>query len=340
MGSCLSSKSNQADSPRQEPNPEPKTYSWDKREKTIDKQKFFVQNLNGTENALFRDDVNDLPMTIDSCEDTFIFLKGVTKTLTIDNCKNVTIVAFSADSVYIRNSSNLKVVLACGQYRCRDCRNLELYLHCSTQPVIESSTQIRSSPLILDFDGVETILEKMKISKFNNLWSKIHDFGPVGDEDNWTLLEDPILELESLYSLLSTVLPESKLNASKSSLFPILENLPDENPMNLIFIILTGPNAEETATSLYISLFYKTKKAILVQSCAGKFSGISIPARARKQLPDLENEAHLIGLLFYGSVSAVELSDFVTPGAAFSSFQNDAKADSDLLFNSRNLFFE
>lgn len=80
--------------------------------------------------------------------------------------------------------------------------------------------------------------------------------------------------------------------------------------------------------------------AILVQSCAGKFSGISIPARARKQLPDLENEPHLIGLLFYGSVSAVELSDFVTPGAAFSSFQNDAKADSDLLFNSRNLVFE
>ena len=49
-------------------------------------------------------DVDDLPMTIDSCEDTFIFLKGVTKTLTIDDCKNVTIVAFSADSVYIRNS--------------------------------------------------------------------------------------------------------------------------------------------------------------------------------------------------------------------------------------------
>ena len=70
--------------------------------------------------------------------------------------------------------SNLKVVLACGQYRCRDCRNLELYLHCSTQPVIESSTKIQTSPLILDFDGIEKILEKMKISKFNNLWSKVN----------------------------------------------------------------------------------------------------------------------------------------------------------------------
>ena len=69
-----------------------------------------------------------------------------------------------------------------------------------------------------------------------------------------------MLELESLYSLLQTVLPDAKLIASKSSLFPILEKSPDENPMNLIFIILTGPAAEETATSLYISLFYKTNK--------------------------------------------------------------------------------
>lgn len=89
---------------------------------------------------------------------------------------------------------------------------------------------------------------------------KVHDFGPVGDEDNWSTLDNPMLELDSLYSLLATVLPTSKLNASKSSLFPILEKSPDENPMNLIFIILTGPNAEETATSLYISLFYKTNK--------------------------------------------------------------------------------
>ena len=94
---------------------------------------------------------------------------------------------------------------------------------------------------------------------------KVHDFGPVGDEDNWSTLDDPILELESIYSLLATVLPESKLNASKSSLFPILEKSPDENPMNLIFIILTGPAAEETATSLYISLFYKTNKGKFVR---------------------------------------------------------------------------
>jgi len=55
MGSCLSSKSNQAESPQQEPNPEPKTYSWDKREKTVDKQKFFVRNLKGAENAILRE---------------------------------------------------------------------------------------------------------------------------------------------------------------------------------------------------------------------------------------------------------------------------------------------
>ena len=102
----------------------------------------------------------------------------------------------------------------------------------------------------------------MKIRDFEATvdFLKVHDFGPVGDEDNWSTLDNPMLELESLYSLIATVLPTSKLNASKSSLFPILEKSPDETPMNLIFIILTGPNAEETATSLYISLFYKTNK--------------------------------------------------------------------------------
>ena len=102
---------------------------------------------------------------------------------------------FSTDIKFNSGFSNLKVVLACGQYRCRDCRNLELFLHCSTQPVIESSTKIRTSPLILDFDGIETILEKMKISKFNNLWSKVSF-----DEKIMILNQPLILEGSRLWS--------------------------------------------------------------------------------------------------------------------------------------------
>ena len=50
-------------------------------------------------------DVDDLPITIDNCSDCFVFLLGVTKTITVDQCAHVTIIAFSADSVYVRDSS-------------------------------------------------------------------------------------------------------------------------------------------------------------------------------------------------------------------------------------------
>ena len=50
-------------------------------------------------------DVDDLPMTVEDCSDTVILLFGVAKTIIIDNCNNSTIIAFSSDSTYIRNST-------------------------------------------------------------------------------------------------------------------------------------------------------------------------------------------------------------------------------------------
>ena len=51
-------------------------------------------------------DVADSPITIDSCSDTVIFLQGLATSLIIDECTNVTVIGFVADSTYIRNSTN------------------------------------------------------------------------------------------------------------------------------------------------------------------------------------------------------------------------------------------
>ena len=117
-------------------------------------------------------DVKDAPITVDSCSNTVIFLQGLTKNLIIDDCENVTILGFVADSTYIRNSKNCRLVLVTGQFRTRDCRQLNLYLHCPTQPVIESTTRVEVSPIRMDFVGVENI--EMKHSKFNNQWQKVN----------------------------------------------------------------------------------------------------------------------------------------------------------------------
>ena len=49
-------------------------------------------------------DVKDLPMTIENCKSCIIFLNGLCKEVTIDNCQDVKIITFASGSVYIRDS--------------------------------------------------------------------------------------------------------------------------------------------------------------------------------------------------------------------------------------------
>ena len=46
-------------------------------------------------------------------------------------------------SLFLRDCKRCRVVAACGQFRTRDCQQVDTYLHCSTQPIIEASTQMR-----------------------------------------------------------------------------------------------------------------------------------------------------------------------------------------------------
>ena len=58
----------------------------------------------------YSSDVNDLPMTIENCKSCIIFLNGLCKTVTIDNCKDVKIITFASDSVYIRDSKYIIIL--------------------------------------------------------------------------------------------------------------------------------------------------------------------------------------------------------------------------------------
>ena len=46
-------------------------------------------------------------------------------------------------SMFLRDCKRCRVVAACGQFRTRDCQQIDTYLHCATQPIIEASTQMR-----------------------------------------------------------------------------------------------------------------------------------------------------------------------------------------------------
>lgn len=54
-------------------------------------------------------------------------------------------------SVFIRDCKNCTVVVACQQFRTRDCSGCTFFLFSSTQPVIESSADLRFACYTLDY---------------------------------------------------------------------------------------------------------------------------------------------------------------------------------------------
>lgn len=47
------------------------------------------------------------------------------------------------DSIFLRDCSQCRVMVACQQFRSRDCSKMDILLHCSSQPVIESCTKMK-----------------------------------------------------------------------------------------------------------------------------------------------------------------------------------------------------
>ena len=46
-------------------------------------------------------------------------------------------------SVFIRDCKNCKIVVACQQFRTRDCSKIDVFLCCNTQPIIEASSGMK-----------------------------------------------------------------------------------------------------------------------------------------------------------------------------------------------------
>ncbi|TKC37367.1 hypothetical protein EI555_019066, partial [Monodon monoceros] len=133
---------------------------------------------------------------IQDCENCNIYIFDHSATVTIDDCTNCVIFLGPVKgSVFFRNCRDCKCALACQQFRVRDCRKLEVFLCCATQPIIESSTNIKFGCFQWYYPELAFQFKDAGLSIFNNTWSNIHDFTPVSGELNWSLLpEDAVIQ--------------------------------------------------------------------------------------------------------------------------------------------------
>uniref|UniRef100_A0A287BR43 Protein XRP2 n=1 Tax=Sus scrofa TaxID=9823 RepID=A0A287BR43_PIG len=186
---CFFSKRQKAEKESQPEGEEerPKQYSWDQREK-VDPKDFMFSGLKDETVGRLPGKVAGQQFLIQDCENCNIYIFDHSATVTIDDCTNCVIFLGPVKgSVFFRNCRDCKCALACQQFRVRDCRKLEVFLCCATQPIIESSTHIKFGCFQWYYPELAFQFKDAGLSIFNNTWSNIHDFTPVSGELNWTI---------------------------------------------------------------------------------------------------------------------------------------------------------
>nr|VZI12213.1 unnamed protein product [Spirometra erinaceieuropaei] len=80
-------------------------------------------------------------------KNAFIYLLDHINTLFVDECKNCSIVAGPVQtSMFVRNCTNCRILASCQQYRVRDCNVVTTFLACTSDPIIESSSELKFAP--------------------------------------------------------------------------------------------------------------------------------------------------------------------------------------------------
>lgn len=167
----------------------PKEYSWDKREK-VDVKNFVLDKLSGETVGRMPGSINGQQFIIQNCENCDIYVFDHCATVTVDDCTNCRIfLAAIKTSIFIRDCNNCVVATCCQQFRTRDCKKIEAFLCCVTQPIIESTTSVKFGCFQFSYPQLRDHLQAAGLSPFNNNWSNIHDFTPVPGENNYAFFK-------------------------------------------------------------------------------------------------------------------------------------------------------
>ncbi|CAE8649542.1 unnamed protein product, partial [Polarella glacialis] len=151
---------------------------------------------------------------IEECKDCDIFLLDYIATAFIDDCKGCRIfVGPIESSIFIRNCSSCSFIVACQQFRCRDCTDCNLALLCTTEPIIETSENMKFACFDFNYFSLRGQLNQAGLKLWNNKWSQVYDFNKNSTNPNWSLLpQEEVPKLLNLKAVAGIVSPEELQN--------------------------------------------------------------------------------------------------------------------------------
>lgn len=125
-------------------------------------------------------------------------LKGIDRSLIV--------AGHVAGAVHMTGVTDSIVVVTARQVRIHECRNVDIYLHSSSHPIIEDCSGMRFAPLpshyvcapgsLTMFGCLRVMLTRKKVAevdeKVENQWDQVDDFKwlKAGHSPNWTILSE------------------------------------------------------------------------------------------------------------------------------------------------------
>mmetsp|Transcript_53243 Transcript_53243/g.105809 ORF Transcript_53243/g.105809 Transcript_53243/m.105809 type:complete len:348 (+) Transcript_53243:67-1110(+) len=159
------------------------------RRKLLNPDDFVIKNRKSEAIVKQEGSVAGEQIIIEECQDCDIFLIDHIATVFVDDCSNCRIFIGPVESsVMVRTSTDCDMVIACQQFRSRDCKDCRFALLCTTQPSIETSTNMQFACFDFNYFSLRQQLEKADLKFWNNKWWQIHDFNTNPDRPNWSLL--------------------------------------------------------------------------------------------------------------------------------------------------------
>ncbi|GAW17713.1 hypothetical protein ANO14919_071790 [Xylariales sp. No.14919] len=115
--------------------------------------------------------------------------------LALKNIKHSLIIAgHVAGPAHITGIEDSIVVVAARQVRMHDCKNVQVYLHCTSHPIIEDCSRMAFAPLPTFYANESTTTE-------TNQWDKVDDFKWLKDtaSPNWSVLAEESRVLDDVW---------------------------------------------------------------------------------------------------------------------------------------------
>lgn len=147
-----------------------------------DPKDFQFRNRQGEHLSRAAGEIGGLDFLVDGCEDCEILILDHSSQVFIDYCKRCTIVIGPVSGpIFIRNCEGIRLAVACGQLRTRDCNDCDVLVLVPGRPTIESSRNMRFGPLLASYEAFSEHADNAGLAKrlFAGepcRWRNVYDF--------------------------------------------------------------------------------------------------------------------------------------------------------------------